>query len=316
MKMIDKQAFQEIDTWINQNARPLELALWNYDWKQGSKEAVVNALAYYQNPDGGFSNTVEPDSWNPDSTPYALLIALGMLRKIGFVEEAGTDHPMIQGMFKYLESGKYSNEEGWHFSVPSNDNYAHAPWWTYSEELNQVQDMGITAGLCSFILRFGDPESAVYEKAVNYTRGMLKRLEGVDDFGEMGAGGLYGLLMVLEPTRLGEEFPCEALKVKIEKVMNSLIERDPEKWSDYTPRPSQYIPAPFSPLYQGNEDIVDRELDYLIDTRPEGGVWGINWCWFETQEQYAREFAISENWWKAVKAIEKMEFLRTFGRVE
>jgi hypothetical protein len=32
-------------------------------------------------------------------------------------------------------------------------------------------------------------------------------------------------------------------------------------------------------------------------------------------EQYGREFALSENWWKGMVAIEKMMFLNKFGRV-
>lgn len=315
MKMLDKKAFQEIDIWINQNARPLELALWNYDWKNGSKEAVAQALAYYQNPDGGFRGIVEPDSWNPESSPYATMIALSYLRRVAYVEDVGTSHPMIQGIFKYLESGQHSDENGWHFGIPSNDNYAHAPWWTYDEEVNRVQDMGITAGLCCFILQFAEPESKLYQKASGYTRTMLEKVMAVEDFGEMGAGGLYGLLGVLFQRGLINEYPCEGLKERLEAAIDKTIERDPEKWKDYTPRPSQFIDSPLNPLYPQNKDIVEQELDYLLDTRNPGAVWNITWCWFDLQEQYAREFAISENWWMAIKAIEKMMFLRSFGRI-
>lgn len=70
-----------------------------------------------------------------------------------------------------------------------------------------------------------------------------------------------------------------------------------------------------SPLYHGNEDIVATELDYLVDTRNAGGVWDITWTWFALGEKYPKEFAVSENWWKAGKAIEKMKFLRNFGRI-
>ncbi|MGL5437439.1 MAG: hypothetical protein ACRDBO_18995 [Lachnospiraceae bacterium] len=315
MRMLDNKAFQEIDTWMNQNARPMELALWNYDWKSGSKDAVVQALAYYQNPDGGFSNALEPDSWNPESSPYATLIALGSLRKIGFVENAGTSHPMIQGIFQFLASGKHSDENGWHFSIPSNDDYAHAPWWTYDVEVNKIQDMGITAGLCSFVLQFGERGTDVYQKASDYVRAMINKVMQVEEFGEMGAIGIYGLLGVIVQCNLTSEYPCEGLKERVEAAINKTIERDSEQWKNYTPRPSQFIDAPSHPLYPDNQEIVEQELEYLLDTRNPGAVWNITWCWFDLQEQYAREFAISENWWMAIKAIEKMEFLRSFGRI-
>ena len=59
-----------------------------------------------------------------------------------------------------------------------------------------------------------------------------------------------------------------------------------------------------------------KELDYLIDTRNPGGVWDITWSWFDLGEKYAKEFAISANWWMGVKAIDKVGFLKSFGRVD
>lgn len=44
--------------------------------------------------------------------------------------------------------------------------------------------------------------------------------------------------------------------------------------------------------------------------------WGITWSWFGNNEKYAKEFAISENWWKADGAIRKVILLRNFGRIE
>jgi hypothetical protein len=81
-------------------------------------------------------------------------------------------------------------------------------------------------------------------------------------------------------------------------------------------RPSDYIRSPKSIFYSDNEDVVAQELDYLIDTRPKDNVWNITWSWFENNDKYPKEFAISENWWKASKAIDKMNFLRNFNRVD
>lgn len=101
--------------------------------------------------------------------------------------------------------------------------------------------------------------------------------------------------------------------------MDEAIVRDVSQWPHYGVRPSQFIHSPDSPFYTGNEDIVDKELNYLLDTRPENGVWGITWLWHENYEKYPKEFAISENWWKAdadVGAIGKLKFLRNFNRLD
>ena len=54
---------------IYRNARPLELAQWQYHFENGSKENVLAVLSFYQNKDGGFGHALEADSWNPNSSP-------------------------------------------------------------------------------------------------------------------------------------------------------------------------------------------------------------------------------------------------------
>jgi len=316
MKMLSKNDYQEIGAWMHRNARELEMALWNYHFENGEKDDVINALAYYQNEDGGFGNTVEPDSWNPNSAPYNTLIAIGFLRSIEMVETKGVDHPMVQGIFRFLESGVHTDDEGWFFGIPSNDNYPHAPWWCYDEELNKVQNMGVTAGLCAFILRYADRNSGVFEKASGYAGKILKKAVDTTDFGEMGVVGLNILIRDIQAAGLTAEFEFAGLPDKIKEAANAAIERDVEQWANYRPRPSEFIKSPDSPLYQENKEIVATELDYLIDTRHPGGVWDITWTWFDLNEVYPKEFAISENWWKASKAIEKIEYLKRFGRIK
>lgn len=63
------QALKKARTFIYRNARPLDLARWQYHFEGGSKEAVLTTLAAYQNEDGGFGHALEPDSWNPNSSP-------------------------------------------------------------------------------------------------------------------------------------------------------------------------------------------------------------------------------------------------------
>ena len=195
MKKLSAAAYNEVRTWIYRNARPLELALWQFDFENGSPERVADMLRFYQNEDGGFGNGVEPDSWNPESSPYATMIAAGMLRGIGLAEQG---QPILEGIFRYLESGVHTSERGWHFGIPSNDRYPRAPWWCYSEELNAVQDMGITAALCALILRYGRGHGALYERACGYVDQILEQAAARENFGEMGAGALGILVQDIE----------------------------------------------------------------------------------------------------------------------
>lgn len=313
MKAISKKEFEEIRFWFYRNARHLELALWQYYFENGSKEKVLSALSYYQNNDGGFGQALEPDSWNPNSSPYTTSKVIQILKEIEFED---IQHPIIQGIFKYLESGVYCSEYGWNFNIPSNDDYPHAPWWTYNEEANAVEGIGVTAEIVSYILKFTDKEAELYRKAIAFTDILLSKLAAADNFGDMGIGGYCILLNSIRQSELAARYDFHALTVRLCQLVNRSIVRETSKWPFYGVRPSDYIKSPESPYYKGNEEIVATELDYLIDTRHEAGVWDITWSWFENNEKYAKEFAISENWWKAIKAIDNVNFLRNFNRID
>ncbi len=118
--------YQKAQNFIYRNARPLDLARWQYHFENGSKEGVLTALSYYQNRDGGFGYALEADAWNPNSSPIQTWAATEILREIAFQDQ---EHPIIQGILKYLNSGKDFNGEFWYTVVRSNQDYPHAPWW-------------------------------------------------------------------------------------------------------------------------------------------------------------------------------------------
>ena len=303
--------FFDVQAWMHRNARPLELHIWQRLFEGGGVESVLQTLAYYQNEDGGFGHALEADSWNPHSTPYTTLNALDMLRTVGFED---LSHPLFRGIFRYLNSGVDREAYGWRFSVPSNDAYAHAPWWSYDEARNPVESTGLTAALSAFVLRAMPEDSPVYAPALALGIGLARRLETGEDLGEMGLGGFIELLPMLRQKEADLDF--DRLDRLLHERVSAAIERDPAQWAVYGVRPSRFIHSPDSPFYAENASVVQQELDYLLDTRPQGAVWDINWQWFGLMDVYAREFAISEQWWKGQKAIENLLFLHRFGRVE
>ncbi|ULQ60381.1 hypothetical protein K7I13_03475 [Brucepastera parasyntrophica] len=313
MKTLDKKAFGEIRSWLHRNGREIECALWQFHFEDGTAEAVLSTLAFYQNEDGGFGNALEPDSWNPDSSPYTTLYAITLLRGIRFTD---TSHPVYQGIFRFLENGMHSTEKSWLFSIPSNDACPRAPWWTYNEASNETESVGVTAGLAGFILRYGDVNSALYEKALDCTQDVIDKLNGPGPYGDMGIGEGVSLLADMETSGAANKFDGPGLAGRLAGLMENTVERDPSKWTAYNAKPSLYIGSPDSVFFPAFKELVSAELDFIIDTRRPGAVWDIPWNWFEHAGKYAREWAISENWWKSVKAIEKTLLLRDFGRVQ
>lgn len=313
MKKISKKAFEEIRLWIYRNSRQLDLMMWQYEFENGNKDNVLSALSHYQNVDGGFGNALEPDCWNPNSTPYTTLSAISKLYNIYFTD---TSHPIMQGIIRFFESGVHSTGDGWLFSIPSNDDYPRAPWWTYDPNANEYEHKGVTLGIVCFVLQFVNRESELYKKAFAIAKKLLSKLKEPDNLGDMGLSGYCMILEKIKQLDLADQFDIDFYSIAIKKLVDEAIVRDVSQWVNYCVRPSQFISTPDSPYFEDNEDIVEKELDYLIDTRHDNGVWGITWQWWENYEKYPKEFAISENWWKADKAISTLKLLRSFGRLD
>ena len=313
MSKLTSEDYKEIKSWMYRNARQIELALWQYYFENGSQEAVLSSLSYYQNEDGGFGHALEADSWNPNSSPYQTLNAINILKGISFTDK---QHPIMKGIFKFLESNAYCSENGWYFNIPSNNDHAHAPWWTFDMEENAVEGIGVTAEIVSFIFTYANEDSEIYKKALALSDVLIDKLKAPGQYGDMGIGGYCILLDSIEKAKLTWRFDCNFLREKLSKLVHDSIERDTSKWAHYSVRPSNYINSPESIFYKDNEDIVSKELDYIIETRPKNSVWNITWSWFENNDKYAKEFAISENWWKASRAIHNINLLKNFNRVD
>src|SRR5215469_13791066 len=64
-----------IQSYLQEHARKLDLALYEYFFGGASPQLVLNELATYQNADGGFGKALEPDLRLPDSSALATVVA-------------------------------------------------------------------------------------------------------------------------------------------------------------------------------------------------------------------------------------------------
>ena len=131
--------------------------------------------------------------------------------------------------------------------------------------------------------------------------------------GEMGVGGCA--MLMPHWSQMNVPYSMADIIRTLMETSNAVIVRDPTRWNTHVPRPSAAIFSPDSPMYPGNEDDIHRELDWLIDTLPMDDVWPIDWSWFDNNAKYPAEFSISEMWWKAWLAIDKLLLLRRFDRL-
>lgn len=297
---------------IYRNARPLALALWKYHFENGNKEAVLEALSFYQNKDGGFGHAIEPDFWNPNSTPIGTWRATVHLASIGGVEK---NHPMVQGILKYLDSGDGFDEKSgqWLFAVPSNNNYPHAIWW---ENDGKKQEFGPnpTAALAGFILAYADKDSSVYQKgydaAVRCYQHMIEKFPITD----MNSVPCYiSLYHYCKQSGVTELFDMENFGKCLRQMVNGAICPETDKWGkEYVALPSIFINGPDSMFYAGNEELIKAECKLIKEQQLEDGSFTVPWQWWT---EY-KEFEVAKVWWKAEMIMEKLLYLHSFGELE
>lgn len=154
----------------------------------------------------------------------------------------------------------------------------------------------------------------MYKKVLEVLPTYIEKLEE-DQLGDMGPSAYVSLVESMEKAAI-PGYDYKILNEKLVRVIDRVIQRDPNAWQSYGYRPSEFIASRQSRFYKGNEALVEQELDFLCETLPENDVWANPWSWFENNEKYPYAYQLSTNWYKAIKAIERVLFLKAFDRLE
>src|SRR5713226_4689276 len=93
------ERFEAARAFVDRMGRPLDRALLRHHLGEQGAEPAFEALAAFQNQDGGFGHGLEPDTTSPASTAIATSIGLRLLARLG----AGSDHPMVRGTLAWLD---------------------------------------------------------------------------------------------------------------------------------------------------------------------------------------------------------------------
>jgi hypothetical protein len=306
--MEENSLYQQVNNWIYRNARPLDLARWQYHFEQGKKEAVIDALSAYQNKDGGFGYALEADAWNPNSAPIQVFQAIELLNEIGF-EEKG--HPLIQGILRYLGSGQDYKEGIWLTMVESNNDYPHAPWWNTSGQSSCHDRFNPSAGLAGFGLYYSERGSSLYEKCASIAKEAAEYILASDKLDMHVQRCFIAMTDFCKKAGITDLYDIDRVEGKLKILVNNTITRDTSVWADsYICKPSFFFHSRTSSFYQENKDIADYEVEFISKNRNREGVWNVTWGW----GAYPEQWAISELWWKADIAIKNMLFLKNISR--
>ncbi|MGN0974968.1 MAG: hypothetical protein ACI4OL_03130 [Gemmiger sp.] len=290
---------EQAGLFIYRNARPLDLARWQYSMEGGSRSAVLTALAAYQNPDGGFGHGLEADCWNPHSSPVQTWAATGILREVGLDDP---EHPIVRGILQYLEMTPDFDGHTWANTVASNGDYPHAPWWDYVP--GGQPNYNPTASLTGFVLRFADPRSALYATALRLAGEATEFFRRNAPLESMHTAVCFAeLLDAMQACGLA----TGSLQAQMQRQVQAVLTADTSLWAtEYVCRPSLFIHSKASPYYPQNRALCEFECDFLTRTQQPDGSWAVTWDW----GAYPEQWHISKNWWKSDLILKNVRFYK------
>jgi len=305
MKKFTEPSFQKALQWLFHHGRDLDQARLLFAFGETDAKPVVDELANYKNPDGGFGHALEADVRLKDSSVIATTVALQVLREV----QADASHAYVQGAISYLVETLDQNALAWDL-VPENvDDAPHAPWWDPEDPktgFTPNPGMEIVSHFHHYDTLVPKPLlQELTEAALAYLREHAEHLRMHD-------------IYCTEWLRKIRSFP-EAVQQEImgylHSAVNRVVETDPTKWTEYCLHPVNIVDSPESPYYHDLRNAVSINLDYVIDTQKEEGSWPVYWSWGENTK-YQEAWERSQKDWQGVQIIENIKRLLAFSRID
>jgi len=298
MKKLAAPAYRLARDFIHGHARPLERALFAFEFEGGARGAVLDALAAFQNPDGGFGHALEPDVRLPASSSIATLTGLDVLREIG----ADATVPALRSALEWVVAAFDPALPGWRAVPAAVDLHPHAPWWSHEHHRpGGVSDPFLVPGarLLSHLQHW---RALVPAKLVTDCGVAFRRHVGTLA-GELGGDGLYCASTVDDAV----------VQAVVRKLALANVSRDPATWTTYVAKPLKLAPTPESSLAETLRELVDRNLDWEIEQQSSDGGWEPNWSWFGT---YPEAWEVARREWRGELTRKTLQSLRAYGRIE
>ena len=288
---------------VYQQGRDIEVAQYNYFFEKDDNESVPIALSLYQNEDGGFGGDLEPDSMNPNSSPFQTSVALEILTDVGFrsnnLDEFTED--MVLKATEYLI--EILDNDIWGITIPSNDEHSCAPWWRHREVQSEINPTASILASLLLLLNIGD----IFTNSIEFlSRNLLETYLEIDVEDKHELACLIRLHQAIRELGILEDLEpriYDKLKEDIGKSISPI-----DKWT------SGYVNFPFDyPIYNEtyglNESLIKENIKHLEKTLVRDH-WNINWEWGNDDPAFEMQ-AIK---WQSILAIKNLRFLQKFQK--
>ena len=303
---LTSDALRKSSNFMKLLARSLERAMFQHEFEGGPEQAVIDALAEFQNDDGGFGHGIEPDIWMPDSSPLSTTVALQHISALGLPH----DHPLVTGAITYLIDSYDTKRAGWSKVSWEVEDAPHAPWWNYSPKLDGPFDPAGWGNPSAEIVGYlHEHRSLVPEEFLESTTALaLENFAEQTDEIEMHVL----LCFVRMQARLPDDIAV-GLADQLSAAGQAVAATDPSAWKSYHTPPIWVAPSPDSLLADSLRITIDKYLDHLIESQANYGNWAPFWTW---GEQYAHAWEVAKRQWAGHLTLINLRALKAYGRLE
>ena len=304
MKRLTQAAFQSAKNFIMDQGRALDQRRFEFHFEAGSADAVLAALASYQNDDGGFGNCLEPDIRASASSAIATTAGFQVLREI----QAPVEHTLVQKGIEYFVATYDESRGVWPIIPPEVAEAPHAPWWNYEDSAENFGQFltNPRAEIVGYLHEFSDGVPTQLLKQLTVT--VLEHLDALPDEMEMHDILCFARLAETEalPNR---EVVCE----KLARAAAPRVARNAEQLTGYVLKPLWLVSSPESPLAAKFKEEVEMNLDFEIKQQGEDGSWSPNFSW---GDQYPETWQKAKKEWQSRFTVDTLKALKDFDRIE
>ncbi len=304
MKKLTQAAFQSAKNFIMDQGRALDQRRFEFHFEAGSADAVLTELASYQNDDGGFGNSLEPDIRTSASSAITTTVGFQVLREI----RAPAEHTLVREGIEYFLTTYDKSRRVWQIIPPEVEEAPHAPWWNYEDSPENFGQFLVNprTEIVGYLHEFSDRVPTQLLKQLTTT--VLEHLESRPD--EMEMHDILCFVKLAETETLPNS---EKVWEKLAQAAAPRIARNADQLTGYVLKPLWLVSSPESPLAAEFKEEVEMNLDFEIEQQGGDGSWSPNFSW---GDQYPETWQIAKKEWQSKFTVDTLKTLRDFGRIE
>ena len=304
MKRLTHAVFRSAKNFIMDQGRALDQRRFEFHFETGSADAVLAALAPYQNDDGGFGNSLEPDIRTSVSSALATTVGFQILREI----RVPVSHTLVRKGIEYFVATYDESRQVWPIIPPEVEEAPHAPWWNYENSAETFGQFLVNprAEIVGYLYEFSDGVPTKLLKPLAAI--LLEYLDSPSD--EMEMHDILCFARLAETEALPNR---EVVWEKLAQAAAPRVARNAEQLTGYVLKPLWLVSSPESPLATEFKDEVEMNLDFEIEQQGADGSWSPNFSW---GDQYPETWQKAKKEWQSRFTVETLKTLRDFGRIE